>query len=398
MDSDTKGEEFTSTISKTKRDIFVDFLRGLSVLGILFYHLVPGTPVGLGQGSMEFFFVISGFLITKTFTRRLSAGMGGLQGFAFSRLRRLLPTLCLYLIFVALVNFLKGKDIWLIAQSAFWSLAGFYNWFQICSAETIHGLGGIWSLSIEDQYYYLILILGSLLILSKSNKTNRLFFVFLIFYICLGAIGILMRIVNVEYHNNSLAWGSYNTFSRLWGFAIGGFVALGSSLVDVENIRRGHIKKLINIIFVSSFALAYISLLTVQKYNPEAFLQGWLWSPIFLGVCLFAATNFYNECPLLTDAFPRTAVPSSLSFKPFQTFRLVNWLFVFISKVGVACYPIYLFQESDRLVGLNVHWTFSVVWALAVGFLVHNLWERRFYAFPRYAFLSVRQVPAPKNS
>ena len=142
------------------REVSIDFLRGLSVLGILFYHIVPGTPVGLGQGSMEFFFVISGYLITNSFIRRLSEGYKGLFEFVKRRLWRLIPALSLYLFFVGLVNFLNGLSLSLIFQSACWSIVGFYNWFQIFSLNTIRGLGGIWSLSVEDQYYYLILLLG----------------------------------------------------------------------------------------------------------------------------------------------------------------------------------------------------------------------------------------------
>lgn len=61
---------------------------------------------------------------------------------------------------------------------------------------------------------------------------------------------------------------------------------------------------------------------------------------------------------------------------------------MFVSKVGVACYPIYLFQESDVLLGIKSHWLFSFGWTLVVGFAFHNLWERRFYAFPRYSYLA----------
>lgn len=111
----------------SQRAIFIDFLRGLSVLGILFYHIVPGTPVGLGQGSMEFFFVISGYLITRTFARRLNHGFAGLKDFALSRAKRLLPTLCLYVALIIVVSVVKGQSFQLVFASALWTLAGFYN-------------------------------------------------------------------------------------------------------------------------------------------------------------------------------------------------------------------------------------------------------------------------------
>jgi hypothetical protein len=47
-----------SAAGKASRSFDLDFLRGLFVLGILVYHIVPGAPVGLGQGSMEGFFIL----------------------------------------------------------------------------------------------------------------------------------------------------------------------------------------------------------------------------------------------------------------------------------------------------------------------------------------------------
>ncbi|MCC7443143.1 MAG: acyltransferase, partial [Bdellovibrionales bacterium] len=205
-----------------QRVVFVDFLRGLSVLGILFYHLVPGIPVGLGQGSMEFFFVISGYLVTKTLSARMALGAGGLKEFALSRAKRLLPTLCLYLVIVASVNLMRNESVALVGQSSFWTITGFYNWFQIVSPKTLPGLGGIWSLAIEDQYYYSMLLAGSVFIALRMRHFSV---AFLVFYLLLALSSLGMRIHNAGPVAYSLLWVSYNTISRLWGFCCGGIVA-----------------------------------------------------------------------------------------------------------------------------------------------------------------------------
>jgi peptidoglycan/LPS O-acetylase OafA/YrhL len=361
-----------------KRTIFIDFLRGLSVLGILFYHIVPGTPVGLGQGSMEFFFVISGYLITNSFIRRLGKGYKGLFEFVKSRLWRLIPALLLYLLFVGLVNFLNGFSLLLIIQSSFWSIAGFYNWFQIFSLDTIRGLGGIWSLSVEDQYYYLILLIGLGILCFKVKNHNKAFFSF---YATIAIVSLLMRVFNFVDESNSLSWISYNTISRLWGFACGGLAALALAKFSLP------CRKPIYVAFIS-IAGAYICLFTVGKYTAQSFLYGWLWAPAFFS---FGVLCWMREVVLQND---EKTISNDLASKIVDSFFLktcayfisaLRIAFVVVAKVGVACYPIYLFQESDKLLGIKLHWFFSIGWAIMLGFLIHCFWERRFYTFPQYS-------------
>jgi len=369
----------------SQRALFIDFLRGLSVLGILYYHIVPGAAVGLGQGSMEFFFVISGYLITKTFASRLSQGFTGLKVFALSRAKRLLPALSLYIVFIVIVNLDQGKNLQLAFKSSLWAFLGFYNWFQIFSADTLCGLGGIWSLSVEDQYYYLLLITGSLFLIFRIQKLG---IAFLVFYIFMAFISLAMRMHNAEHADYSLRWISYNTVSRLAGFSCGGITA---SLLElgIGKLSGCKAKILYSLIAIVALFAAYMSLLSVKAYTAQAFLAGWLCAPALLSVCIYAVFHSSNHEELSRVCLHKTHQKHFLlngnSFLPNT--RLLRIPFMFVSKVGVACYPIYLFQESDVLLGIKVHWLLSLGWALAVGFAVHNLWERRFYVFPRYSYL-----------
>jgi peptidoglycan/LPS O-acetylase OafA/YrhL len=374
----------------SRRALFIDFLRGLSVLGILYYHIVPGAAVGLGQGSMEFFFVISGYLITKTFAGRLTQGLGGLKNFALSRAKRLLPALSLYIGFIIIINLAKEKSLILVFKSSLWALLGFYNYFQIFSADTICGLGGIWSLSIEDQYYYLMLIIGCFFLIFRIKKFAM---VFLGFYIFMAFISLAMRMHNAE-GDYSLRWISYNTVSRLMGFSCGGIVAC---LLELEIGKfRGHKAKILySFLAIVALFAAYMSLLSVKAYTAQAFLAGWLCAPLLLSVCIYAYFQSSTQEELSSACLYKQhqkRVPLNRDLFVL-IYRLPRIPFMFVSKVGVACYPIYLFQESDVLLGIKVHWVLSLGWALVLGFAVHNLWERRFYVFPRYSYLA-----APKLS
>lgn len=353
-------------------------------MGILFYHIVPRTPIGLGQGSMEFFFVLSGYLITHSILRRSGEDYEGLRQFAISRIRRLIPTLVLYLLFVGLVNRLNGYSLRLILFSIIYSVAGVYNYFQIFSSKTLSGLGGIWSLSVEDQYYYLIFLFISLIMyLNVPNKRVA----FTKFYLLLGITSIAMRFFNFLHPSQAPAWFSYNTISRLWGFSCGGIMVLLPPGL-VQRKFTGNIFTLAGAILLA----CYVLLISVRKYSAASFLLGWLCAPLLYSLALLLVTDAkftVDMAQALVRWFtPRTDGKELFSFAwlefPLRT------LFFIISKIGVACYPIYLFQESDKLLHLKLHWLFSLLWALSIGFLVHIYWEKRFYNFPNYRVFSKR--------
>jgi peptidoglycan/LPS O-acetylase OafA/YrhL len=346
---------------------YIDFLRGICVLGILFYHICPGTPVGLGQGSMEGFFVISGFLITGTLTRRIIFGYTGLKEFMASRIRRLLPTMILYLSIVVSINVFKGKSIVLAFQSFLISVIGVYNWFQIYATTTLEGLGGIWSLSVEDQYYYVMMVIGFGVILLNIKRVN---IYFVTSYTVIALISVYVRFNNAGNLDMPLRLASYATPPRLLGFAMGGLAYL------ISNNYKSYLSFIKGAKYISYFFIiaSILLALSVKNYNPKGFIHGWLFVPILFGLGLL----FWNiqKTNLLNNDKTSKLYSSESLYKAYpRTFYLL------ISKVGIACYPIYLFQECEKLAGLHWPWFISFLWSILIGFIVHRYFERRFYSF-----------------
>jgi len=63
-----------------------------------------------------------------------------------------MPALLLYLGLVGFLNvWFARADLGLFLKSIVSSILGFYNWLQISHGQALQGLGGIWSLSVEDQ-------------------------------------------------------------------------------------------------------------------------------------------------------------------------------------------------------------------------------------------------------
>ena len=164
-----------------RRNLRIDFLRGISILLVLFHHFnianrLDDTALSRvlgweavravarnGNYGVTMFFVISGYLITANAIRRWSE-FGHIDVWMFYGLRiaRIMPCLLLLL---AIVNALALAGVaifqnhsqhgmrvsfWLInlASLTFWMnvLVGSHGW-------TNYALGVLWSLSVEEVFY-----------------------------------------------------------------------------------------------------------------------------------------------------------------------------------------------------------------------------------------------------
>ena len=141
----------------------IDGLRAIAVISVVLFHLDEGLLPG-GFVGVDIFFVISGYLITKLIVNELQ----GTNSFSFSnfylrRLRRLFPalfaTLSMSLLAASqllapadLVEFGKSllAAILSISNIFFWSVAGYFD-----SDSSLKPLLHTWSLSIEEQFYFL---------------------------------------------------------------------------------------------------------------------------------------------------------------------------------------------------------------------------------------------------
>lgn len=140
----------------------IDGLRAVAVLSVFLFHLdfswVPG-----GYTGVDIFFVISGFLITRIIGREIEQDEFSLRAFYVRRIRRILPVF----LTVVLVTMVAGAilllpaDLYALLSSirrALYFTANLYfsksgGYFDITSDEK--PLLHVWSLSIEEQYYFI---------------------------------------------------------------------------------------------------------------------------------------------------------------------------------------------------------------------------------------------------
>jgi peptidoglycan/LPS O-acetylase OafA/YrhL len=129
----------------------LDGVRGVAIALVLFGHAFAWsrTPAA-GSAGVTVFFTLSGFLITSLLLEeRLKSGRVSMRSFYERRARRLLPALGLTVLTLLALTPLIGEG--LPVRSLIGALTYSTNWLMIGHQDD--GLGHLWSLAIEEQFY-----------------------------------------------------------------------------------------------------------------------------------------------------------------------------------------------------------------------------------------------------
>ena len=136
-------------------------LRGLAVLGVLFYHSHPRfehTPFYTaslwGWAGVNLFFVLSGFLITSILLESHNQPHY-FRNFYGRRVLRIWPVYVLVLAITYLkADWFVGTSVWAAITTAPW-------WAYVLFLQNLfwlslpYAIGPTWSLAIEEQYYFI---------------------------------------------------------------------------------------------------------------------------------------------------------------------------------------------------------------------------------------------------
>lgn len=156
----------------------LDGLRAFSVIAVILYHAHFGWASG-GFLGVEVFFVISGFLITGLLLKE-HARQGRIQigQFLLRRARRLLPALFLLLLSVTVYGWLfLGPESSQFRPDLVASLFYIENWYQIFSGSSYFADQGLpllrhlWSLAVEEQFYFAWPILVAACLAFRKTRT-----------------------------------------------------------------------------------------------------------------------------------------------------------------------------------------------------------------------------------
>lgn len=210
-------------------------LRALAVVLVMVYHVWFGRV----SGGVDVFLMLSAFFLTGAFIRKVETSRAlALISYWLNVFRRLLPAAVLVLVAVigASIAFLpKARWSSIMEQTSAslfyrqnWQLAGDSVDYYATDHATASPLQHFWSLSIQGQIFILwplLLAFGVLLWKALATKFPALGY--------RGTMGILFGAVFIgslaySIHITATAqeWAYFDTFARLWEFALGSLVAI----------------------------------------------------------------------------------------------------------------------------------------------------------------------------
>lgn len=207
----------------------LDGLRALSVIAVIAYHLdlkwAPGGLLGVGV-----FFVLSGYLITDQIIAQWKRNNKkfNLKDFWLRRARRLLPAMFAMLAFVALWLILFDSSRLAALRGDFVSATLYFNnWWLIFHKVSYFEsfgppspIGHLWSLAIEEQFYFIwpIVLMVLLRIVPQRGK------IFLFALIGAAVSALAMALIYDPGTDPSRVY--YGTDTRVFALLIGAALAV----------------------------------------------------------------------------------------------------------------------------------------------------------------------------
>ena len=171
----------------------IDGLRAISVIFVILFHAdllwIQGGFIGV-----DVFFVISGYLITRSIDKEMLGNVFSFKAFYLRRIRRIIPVLVFVMLVITIPAclFLFANDLETFGRTALHTILStnnFYLWIKgsnyFVGNTELMPLLHTWSLSVEEQFYFIwppiLLLLHRYL-----NLKNRLYFIILFIVIGLG--------------------------------------------------------------------------------------------------------------------------------------------------------------------------------------------------------------------
>jgi peptidoglycan/LPS O-acetylase OafA/YrhL len=156
----------------------VDGLRAIAVLAVIAFHASPALVSG-GFVGVDVFFVISGFLISGLIAKEMELGKFTFSGFYTRRIKRIFPA---YIVVAATTLIISSFLLipndyifyttslaasWAFASNIFFSML---SWGYFGQRTEEFPLLHTWSLSVEEQFYFVFPLL--LLFLYRHLRTR----------------------------------------------------------------------------------------------------------------------------------------------------------------------------------------------------------------------------------
>jgi peptidoglycan/LPS O-acetylase OafA/YrhL len=256
----------------------IQVLRAISVLLVFCYHLKLDLFKN-GYLGVDIFFVISGFVITKSLHEEFkNRGEINFLNFYKKRFKRIFPVLLFILTIVFIFYKFYGPPDISLKKDYLYSILGLSNFFYLIKDVDYFNnifdnpVGHTWSLGIEEQFYIIYPLI--LFILIKNFKDNK---ISIIFYLIIFLSLIIINFININ--NNTLF---YFPFLRFWEFFLG-------CVIPFLKIKKNN--QLSLIFFILIFFIIFLNIFGENTTNSNLYILKNIFITFFVSFFLI----FYNK-------------------------------------------------------------------------------------------------------
>jgi peptidoglycan/LPS O-acetylase OafA/YrhL len=217
-------------------------MRAVAVLAVFIDHLFEWP--GGGFVGVDVFFVLSGFFITGLLVReRSSTRELSFRNFYTRRVRRIIPSAMLVLVATVVASYVLLPAVRAKATliDALWAAVFASNWrFERVGTDYFQQgqppspLQHFWSLSIEEQFYFVwpVLLVGLFALSRKYSKpgytaARQMTLAIAMGVICLGSFAWAV-VLSVDEPTDAY----FSTFTRVWELGIGALLAICAPILS----------------------------------------------------------------------------------------------------------------------------------------------------------------------
>ena len=258
-------------------------LRAIAVIAVVIFHLnrdwLPGGFVGV-----DMFFVISGFLISRSLIKQKDAGSIRYFDFMFSRIKRIVPAYYLMLIICAICAIIilipsdaetflyQLRRTFIFTSNQVFVVAEDYFGAKSYENSLLH----TWSLSIEMQFYLILPLIISILPVTTYKKILGVILVIILIY----------TQYQIDVLNNKVQM-YFSVFVRSAEFIIGIAINFCPSSLNINKKYKT----------VFSFVALFCLLISCFIINENSSFPGVLALP----VCISTAFLIWSENSKIND-------------------------------------------------------------------------------------------------